>query len=94
MTIQKATLTASILSIILSGCGSSREPVDVNKTNNTQVPANKFDLSHWYLTVPMDDDNDKVSDIYDVAKLKTYQHPDFFYLDDNQHMVFASPNKA
>lgn len=96
MTIQKATLTASILSIILSSCGSSGESVDVeeHKAKSIQVPASKFDLSHWYLTVPMDDDNDKVSDIYDVAELKIYQHPDFFYLDGNQHMVFASPNKA
>lgn len=58
------------------------------------VPADVFDLSHWNITVPLDENRDKKADTITVKKLKKYSHPDFFYLDDNNHMVFASPNKA
>jgi len=58
------------------------------------VPASKFDLSHWNITIPLDKDKDKKADIISVKKIKKYSHPDFFYLDDEGGMVFASPNKA
>ncbi|MEP3654179.1 MAG: polysaccharide lyase family 7 protein [Litorimonas sp.] len=58
------------------------------------VPADKFDLSHWNITVPTDADKNKKVDTISVKKLKKYSHPDFFYLDDQDRMVFAAPNKA
>jgi len=58
------------------------------------VPAEKFDLSEWKITVPLDKNKDKKADDIDVKKLQKYSHPDFFYLDDNGGLVFASPNKA
>ena len=58
------------------------------------VPADKFDMSEWKITVPLDKNNDKKADDIDVKKLKKYSHPNFFYLDDNGGLVFASPNKA
>ena len=51
-------------------------------------------LSHWNITVPIDKNKDGKADIVPVKKLKKYAHPDFFYLDDQGRMVFASPNKA
>ena len=58
------------------------------------VPAKKFDLSHWNITVPTDADSNKKVDTVSVKKLKKYSHPDYFYLDDQDRMVFAAPNKA
>lgn len=59
-----------------------------------EVPADKFDLSHWNITLPLDRNNDKKVDIVGVKDLQQYFHPDFFYLDEDGYMVFASPNKA
>lgn len=58
------------------------------------VPADVFDLSHWNITLPTDGNRDGKVDTVTVKKLKKYSHPDFFYLDDQNRMVFASPNKA
>jgi len=57
-------------------------------------PADKFDLTHWKLTLPVDDDGDGRSDSIKVSELQSYIHPDFFYLDEQGHMVFTSPNKG
>ncbi|MBW8191895.1 polysaccharide lyase family 7 protein [Neiella marina] len=58
------------------------------------VPADKFDLSQWKITLPMDaDGNGKVDEI-DVREIQNYQHPDYFYLDADGNMVFTVPNKA
>lgn len=57
-------------------------------------PADKFDLSLWRITLPADEDNDGSIDSVDVKDLQSYSHPDYFYLDENQHMVFTTPNKA
>ncbi len=62
--------------------------------DKTPVPADRFDLSHWNITVPTDDNRDKKVDTVSVKKLKKYSHPDFFFLDDEGRMVFAAPNKA
>ena len=57
-------------------------------------PASKFDLTHWKITLPIDNNKDNKADEIPVKKLKTYHHPDFFYLDDNNYMVFTAPNKG
>lgn len=59
-----------------------------------EVPADKFDLSQWNITLPLDDNNDDKVDIVSVKDLQKYSHPDFFYLDDEGYMVFTAPNKA
>lgn len=61
---------------------------------DAKVPADKFDLSQWNITVPLDANGDKKADIIKVADMQSYAHPDFFYLDENDRMVFATPNKA
>lgn len=58
------------------------------------LPADIFDLSEWNITVPVDKNKDKKPDTVSVKKLKKYSHPDFFYLDENNHLVFTAPNKA
>lgn len=58
------------------------------------VPADKFDLSQWNITLPLDSDGDGKVDTVSVTDLQTYSHPDFFYLNQNDEMVFTTPNKA
>lgn len=82
------TLSTIMMCITMSGCS------DVYAKDKQQVPASIFDLTHWYLTVPLDENRNGVSDIYDVDKLQSFSHPDYFYLDANNHLVFASPNRA
>ncbi|MDP5031264.1 polysaccharide lyase family 7 protein [Paraglaciecola sp.] len=92
---RNSKILASIFCAFLASCGGTTAPVEKNDVKAMQLPpASKFDLSHWYLTVPLDENRDAVSDIYDVAELQTYSNSDFFYLDKDNHMVFASPNKA
>lgn len=57
-------------------------------------PASIYDLGHWSLTLPVDEDGDGGADIIDVPELQTYIHPDYFYLNDAGQMVFTSPNMA
>lgn len=78
-------------SATLLACGSVETET---QTSTGSVPADKFDLSNWNITLPMDANRDKKVDIIKVADLQTYSHPDFFFLDEKGHMVFQSPNKA
>jgi len=61
---------------------------------HAEVPADKFNLQHWKITLPMDENGDGKIDEVDVAGLKNYSHPDFFYLDEQDYLVFTAPNKA
>lgn len=87
-----STIFTLILSAAaLSSCSTtSAEPVVLE----SNVPANKFDFSQWNITIPLDQNGDKKADIIKVADMKTYVHPDFFYLNSDGHLVFATPNKA
>ena len=58
------------------------------------VPADRFDLSEWNITLPQDDDGDGKADSVSVEDIQTYSHPDFFHLDSQGRMVFTAPNKA
>ncbi len=62
--------------------------------STSEKPADKFDLSHWKITVPLDNDGNGKADDIDTKALQTYQHPEFFYLDSQGHLVFTTPNKA
>ncbi|RVU83510.1 polysaccharide lyase family 7 protein [Leucothrix sargassi] len=61
---------------------------------NTPVPADKFDMSNWKITLPMDGDGNGKVDEIKLPDLMTYSHPDFFFLDENNHLVFQVHNKA
>lgn len=90
-------LISAALALLLIGCGAPEAVTPKqDKSTNKQgaVPANYFDLSHWNITVPVDANNDAKVDIVKVADIQTYFHPDFFYVNEAGHMVFAAPNKA
>ena len=57
-------------------------------------PGTRFDLSHWKLTLPYDEDGDGKVDGISTANLQDFSHGDFFYLDEQGHMVFTAPNKG
>ncbi|MDG3087866.1 polysaccharide lyase family 7 protein [Vibrio hannami] len=58
------------------------------------VPADKFDMRNWKITIPSDINEDgKVDEIEGVAML-SYSHEDFFYLNEDGHLVFQVHNKA
>lgn len=86
-----STIMALMMTLGLVACASSaNEP----STQDTSVPASKFDLGQWNLTVPLDKDGDEKADTIKVKDLETYQNPDFFFLNSDGHLVFATPNKA
>ncbi len=59
-----------------------------------EVPAEKFNLKNWKITLPMDANGDGKVDEVDVKGIQNYSHPDFFYLDEKGFLVFTAPNKA
>lgn len=59
-----------------------------------KTPGEVIDLSFWKITLPMDDDGDKKPDEMDVKAIQNYSHPDFFYVNEDGHVVFTAPNKA
>jgi len=84
--------------LVLSACsGGSTSTVQKTVETSASVssnPASQFDLSHWKLTLPTTNPSDgKVANV-NVEDLQSYTHPDFFYLDEQNHMVFTAPNKG
>jgi len=58
------------------------------------IPANSFDLSHWKLTLPTDNDQDGKVDNISTGQLKKFEHSDYFTVDENGHLVFTAPNRG
>lgn len=97
----KATATYGVVCscvVMLSACGSSQSVSEskLGKTNviNSTHPGELFDLSEWNITLPQDANNDNRPDIVRVSDIQRYTHPDFFFLNENNEMVFRSPNVA
>jgi len=101
------TALASTLALALTACSGAEtsEPETSLKASATAeiinptpsasaIPADKFDLSHWRITVPLDDNNDGKADSVKTADIQSYSHPDFFFVTESGEMVFTSPNKA
>ncbi|MCF2946848.1 polysaccharide lyase family 7 protein [Paraglaciecola aquimarina] len=65
-----------------------------NSVKHTEYPAQVFDLNQWKITLPLDKNNDGKVDEIKVKDMQTFAHPNYFYLDAQNHMVFASPNVA
>lgn len=58
------------------------------------VPADKFDMHNWKITIPADINQDgRVDEIEGVAMM-SYSHEDFFHVDKDGNMVFEVQNKA
>jgi poly(beta-D-mannuronate) lyase len=82
----KYLLTTIGLSLLIAAC-SSQPPA------NGLFPADIIDLSYWKVTLPLGGGNGKVKEV-DVNNIKTYYHPDFFYVNNDKELVFVAPNKA
>ncbi|MFY0667064.1 MAG: polysaccharide lyase family 7 protein [Alteromonas stellipolaris] len=59
-----------------------------------KVPGDVFDLSPWNILLPLDRDGDGKADRIENKDLPRFHVDEFFYLDDNNNMVFAAANKA
>lgn len=75
----------------LPGCSSTPS---VKPNTAVTAPSQMFDLSHWKITLPMDDNGDGKVDEVDTKEIQGFSHPDYFYLDADGGMVFTAPNKA
>ncbi|TVO38185.1 polysaccharide lyase family 7 protein [Vibrio algivorus] len=83
----KKTLSLAIL------LGISTSSLANDQTSHP-VPADKFDMMNWKITVPEDrDKNGKIDEIEGVAMF-SYSNPDYFFLDKDGNMVFQVQNKA
>lgn len=88
--------TAATL-MVIGACTTTSVETNVaspTKSQNTLTPGQIFDLSKWNITLPTDANADGKPDIVKVKDIQTYSHPDFFYLNDAQQLVFISPNVA
>lgn len=75
-----------VVTLVLTTCVTQAAVAD--------LPADKFDLSEWNITLPTDENNDGKPDSVSVKKIQDFEHPDFFHLDEEGGMVFTTPNKA
>ncbi|XNO29684.1 polysaccharide lyase family 7 protein [Vibrio alginolyticus] len=67
---------------------------DLNNGVDYPVPADKFDMRNWKITIPSDINEDgKVDEIEGVAML-SYSHKDFFFLNEEGNLVYEVQNKA
>ena len=59
-----------------------------------QNPGDQIDMRFWKLTLPADANNDGKVDEISVQGLTGYSHPEYFYVDKHDWVVFSAPNKA
>lgn len=58
------------------------------------VPADKFDMTNWKITIPSDINKDgRVDEIEGVAMM-SYSHENHFFIDKDGNMVFEVQNQA
>ena len=81
MNMKNNLMLACGTTLLIMGCSSAYDKSD--ESHNIQVPAVKFDLSQWNITVPLDVNNDKKVDTISVKDIQQYQHPDYFFLDSD-----------
>ncbi|WP_261817514.1 polysaccharide lyase family 7 protein [Vibrio gallicus] len=83
--------------LVLAGSILLALPAAANVLDNGvshPVPADKFDMTNWKITIPSDINKDgKVDEIEGVAML-SYSHENFFHLDKDGNLVFEVQNKA
>ena len=86
------SLFSSCAALGLLSCSSIAEVPQASSSAAT--PASVFDLSKWNLTVPLDTDGNESADVISTEALMSYRHSNFFYINAEGHLVFATPNKA
>ena len=85
---------SSILALAMFTFTGSASAQSAGVKDKSIAPASQFDLSHWNITLPIDQNGDGKVDSVKVKDLQAYSHPDYFYLDDEGRMVFVAPNKG
>lgn len=66
----------------------------VNNGVSQLVPADKFDMRNWKITIPSDINEDGRIDEIEGVAMMSYSHEDFFHLDKDGNLVFEVHNKA
>ena len=94
MLFSKKVISVVATTLVISGCGTTPEATQPETTQPNIHPADKFDLTNWKVTLPLDADGNGKADEINVKDIQTFSHPDFFYLNTNNEMVFAASNKA
>ncbi|WP_298943119.1 polysaccharide lyase family 7 protein [uncultured Psychromonas sp.] len=82
----KCLLTSISASLLLSGCTLPPPASGV-------LPADIIDLSYWKITLPLEGSSGKAREV-DVGRIDAFYHPNFFYANTENGVVFAAPNKA
>lgn len=85
---------ASLFGSILIAFGSPASAQSKPLKDKALAPASHFDLSHWNITLPVDQDGNGKVDSVSVKDLVKYSHPDFFFMDDEGRMTFVAPNRG
>ena len=66
-------LITGTLALMLTACGSSSVSNPVATDNSSRsLPADHFDLSHWNITVPLDQNSDGKVDTVKVADIQSF----------------------
>ena len=96
--------SAAIACIAVSGCASNSSDTASSKATDKVtsatpakkviVPGRVIDLSHWNITIPTDHDKNGKPDSIKIPTISQFSHSDFFYVNEDNNVVFASPNKA
>lgn len=100
-----AFAAAATLCAVAGGCASNASDGQVAKSAASTVlasapdaqltlPGQVIDLSHWNMTIPVDENHDSKPDQVKIPRISKFHHPDFFYVNEAGHVVFASPNQA
>jgi len=99
-------ITMLVTTVTLFGCAEkpTEKPIESKKESSIEnispiikkapVPADYFDMVNWKITLPADKNKDGKPDEIQGNALFTFSDPDFFFLDNNNHLVFEVPNKA
>jgi len=94
MTFRPQFIAIGLIGTLSAGLTVSAAAQSKGVKDRSLAPASTFDLSHWNLTLPVDQNKDGKVDSVSVKQLEKYSHPDFFYMDEQQQMVFVAPNRG
>lgn len=97
----KPVLTLPLLALsttfLISACSATSQSTNqsaVSKANVSKHPSDIIDLSQWNITLPTDINADGKPDMVKTKDIQNYTHPDFFFVNANDEVVFTSPNVA
>ena len=83
---------------LVLGCSSlytKKETLSKSKELNPNLPpSSNFNLTNWYLSVPIDNGAGKATSIYEDRLNSGFQNENFFYTGSDGGMVFKCPVKG